>query len=168
MQEEKTLLTASLGFLVKDGQVLLAMKTQKIGKGCWNGYGGGIEAGETPEQSLVRELSEEAGLVTLPEFMAKVAVIDFYNTKSDGSQFVCRVHIYLVSQWQGEPQETETMVTPTWFSKDQLPLDDMMPADKKWLPVVLSGQKILAEARYAPFQQSLLEDVKIQYVDSFV
>ena len=152
---------------MKDDQVLLAMKTKKIGKGCWNGYGGGIEDGETPEDSLVREFAEEAKVTIAPESIVKVAVIDFHNTKTDGTIFVCKVHIYFVNQWEGKPQATDTMVTPTWFSKDRLPLDKMMPADKEWLPVVLSGQKILAEAHYTPFQQSLLKGVQIQCTDLF-
>jgi ADP-ribose pyrophosphatase YjhB (NUDIX family) len=85
MEEEKVLLNATLCFLVRNSKVLLGFKTKKIGKDCWNGYGGGIEEGEIPKQSALRELKEKTGMVALPESLEKAAIVDFHNTKSDGS-----------------------------------------------------------------------------------
>lgn len=167
MEEEKVLLNATLCFLVKNGKILLAFKTQKIGKDCWNGYGGGINDGENPKLAAVRELKEESGVIALPEFFEKSAVVDFHNTKTDGKTFVCRVHVYLVSEWIGDPRTTDEMVNPTWFDMENLPLDKMMPADREWLPIVLSGKKIIATAKLGPFQKTLLEKIKLQQVDSF-
>ncbi len=167
MEEEKTLLNATLCFPIQDKKVLLGFKTEKIGKDCWNGYGGGIDEGETPKQSALRELKEETGIIALPEFLEKSAIVDFHNTKSDGSSFICRVHVYLVFQWTGNPRVTDEMINPTWFDIEHLPLDKMMPADREWLPVVLSGKKIIATAKLGPFQKTLLEEVELQQVDSF-
>lgn len=44
-------------------QVLLAMKKKGFGEGWWNGYGGKVEAGETVEAAMVRELREESSTV---------------------------------------------------------------------------------------------------------
>jgi 8-oxo-dGTP pyrophosphatase MutT (NUDIX family) len=167
MQEEKILLNATLCFPIRDGKVLLGLKAKKIGQGRLNGYGGGIDGEETPEQSALRELFEEAKMKASPNSFKKVAIVDFYNTNSDGFSFTCRVHVYFVYQWEGEPQETEEMLEPTWYEKNALPLDGMMLADREWLPIVLAGKKIIAEARYGPFQKTLLEKVKLRYVDSF-
>jgi len=166
--EEKVLFNATVCFLVKEDKILLGLKTKKIGKGSWNGYGGGIEDDESPEDAAVRELREEtAGVVATPDDLEKIAIVDFHNTKTDGSVFVCKVHFYLVKNWEGEIKETEEMVNPTWFDKNNLPLDKMMPADKEWLPIALSGQKIIATAYLSPFQQESLKGVEMQYVDSF-
>ncbi len=162
-----TLLNATLCFLVRGDKVLLGFKARKIGKDYWNGYGGGIEDRETPRQATLRELKEETGIVALPKSLKKTAIVDFHNTKSDGSDFTCRVHVYLASQWTGEPQATKEMTNPTWFDTEHLPLDKMMPADREWLPVVLSGKKIIATARLGPFQKSLLGEVELHQVDSF-
>lgn len=165
MREEKVLTDATVCFLIKDDKVLLAMKADKIGKGCWNGYGGGIDGDESPEQSIVRELKEESCVDVFAEFLEKVAIVDAHNTKSDGTKFVCRVHIYLARKWSGEPVETTEMLTPTWFEIDNLP-SKMMLADKVWIPRVLAGEKVLVEAHYGPHQETLLSDVVVKQVAS--
>ena len=167
MPEEKMLLSATLCFLIRDEKILLALKTKKIGQGCWNGYGGGIDDGETPIQAMLRELKEEAKVEALRKDTDKVAIIDFHNIKSDGVSFTCRVHVYLVYAWKGQAQSTEEMQQPTWFKKKLLPLENMMPADRQWLPIVLSGKKIMAEFHYGPFQKTLLGRAKIDFVEFF-
>ena len=165
---EKVLAHATVCFLNKENKILLGIKGRHIGEGCWNGYGGGIDPGEKPKEAAVRELKEETnGVVALADDLEKIAEIDFHNTKSDGRNFVCKVHFYLVRKWQGEIQETEEMFSPTWFDMDNLPLEKMMPADKKWLPIALSGKKIKASPKYGPFQKELLEDFEIEGVASF-
>lgn len=165
---EKTLLEATLCFLVDGGRVLLAMKTKKIGVGCWNGYGGGIEPGESPEQAAVRELAEESGGITVASGdLEKVAVLDMENHRSDGGVFSCRVHVYLVHRWSGAAAETEEMKTPTWFGFDEVQRLRLMPADKVWLPLVLQGRKLMVQATYAPYQASLIGEVRIQDVENF-
>ncbi|MDD4931796.1 MAG: NUDIX domain-containing protein [Candidatus Colwellbacteria bacterium] len=165
--EEKVLLNATLCFPVAGDKVLMARKKGKIGKDCWNGYGGGIEKGEIPIQTAPRELFEESKLIARSEDMMKVAIIDFHNEKTDGEKFICRVHIYFLRQWTGDVCSTEEMVDPTWFYRDNLPFEEMMPADKEWLPIVLSGKKIMAKAYLGPFQKTLLAKMEIMEVDSF-
>ena len=168
-REEKVLFKATVCIPVKDGKVLLGMKTRKIGMGCWNGYGGGIEEGETILESAIRELEEESGLKAKIEDLEKVAIVDFHNEKSDGTIFVSRVHFFLVKDWDGEPKETEdgAMITPTFFYIDNLPYDKMMPADKEFFPLILSGKKVLVESHYTPFQKELKREVKIKEVEDF-
>src|SRR3989344_1856668 len=93
--KEKVLAHATVCFLIKENKILLAIKGRHIGEGCWNGYGGGIDPGEEPKE-------ETNGVIALPEGLEKIAEIDFHNTKSDGRNFVCKVHFYLVSKWRGE------------------------------------------------------------------
>ncbi|HAE36521.1 MAG: 7,8-dihydro-8-oxoguanine triphosphatase [Candidatus Nomurabacteria bacterium GW2011_GWF2_35_66] len=167
MQEEKVLFKATVCIPIKDGQVLLGMKTRKIGMGCWNGYGGGVDEGETIAECAIRELEEEVGLKAKFDDLEKVAIVDFHNEKSDGSMFVSRVHFFLVKDWIGEPTETEdgAMVTPTFFDLTDLPYDKMMPADREFFPLILNGKKVLVESHYTPYQKELKREVKIQEVE---
>ena len=168
MAEEKTLLNAVLCFPVRTGEVMLGLKLQKIGAGKLNGWGGGIESGEMPIQAMIRELFVESGGVkTEPGDYEKVAVIDFHNTKTDGTAFVCRVHIYLLLRWEGEFRTTDEIANPRWHRRDGLPLDEMMPADRAWLPPILAGRKLIGRAKYGPFQRELLEPMEIRYVVAF-
>ena len=166
--KEKVLLQAGLCFLISEGKVILAKKQKHIGRDCWNGYGGGIEKGETPEEATVRELGEESGgIETTTRNLEKVAIVDFHNTKEDGEIFICQVHIYLVRVWYGSAKSTDEMVDPTWFDINDLPFSEMLPADREWLPIALSGKKITAEAWYGPHQKELLRPVEIREVEGF-
>jgi len=168
MREEKVLLDATLGFLIKGDKILLAKKAKKIGAGCWNGYGGGINEGESPKEAMAREFNEEANIIVDESSLEKVAIIYFHNTKSDGNKFICKVYVYFVKKWQGDPIETEEMLCPTWFRFDSLPFDNMMPTDKVWMPEILSGKKIIAKAYLGPFQKESLANVEVEFVDKFI
>lgn len=168
MREEKELYSAVVCFLYKDDKILLGVETQKIGKGKRNGYGGGVED-ESILDCAVRELKEETGgVVAQPGDLEKIAIVHFHNTKSDGKTFVCKVHFFLVHKWKGEVKETEEMAEPKWFSINNLPLDEMMPSDKEWLPIALNGKKIIVKAYLGPFQEKSIGDVEITYVSSFL
>lgn len=60
------MILATLCYLKRDGCTLMVYRNKKpndIHAGKWNGLGGKIEAGETPEACVRREVEEEAGLV---------------------------------------------------------------------------------------------------------
>ncbi len=167
MLPKKVIPEFTLGFLVEPGQVLLALKTEKIGAGCWNGYGGKVESDESFDHCMWRELYEEADVLTEPKYLRKAALLRFKNTAADGQTTTCNIHVYLIHQWKGDPRPTRTMITPTWFDLDKLPLEQLMPADRTWLPLVLRGRKLEVEAWYGPYQEELLGPILIQHVDSF-
>lgn len=167
--KEKELVEATLGFLIKDNKVWLAIKTRNIGEGCWNGYGGGVEIEDKNIiECLKREVKQECEVKILEKAIEKVATIDFHNTKSDGETFVYKVHVFFIKDWEGEPKESEEMATPTIFEINNLPLKDMMPADREWLPLVLElvleGKKLIAEYYYGPFQKELIKEGKLRIV----
>jgi 8-oxo-dGTP diphosphatase len=59
--------------IVTDGGLLMHLRDDKPGiahPGCWAGFGGAVEDGETVEEALHREVAEETGLViTDPVFL---------------------------------------------------------------------------------------------------
>ena len=167
MKEEKVLYNAVVCFPVQNGGIWLGRKVKKIGAGLWNGWGGGIEEGETPVEATCRELFEEAGVKVKSKDLIKVAEVIFNNTKSDGQNFELRIHVYFAQDWIGEIAPSDEMAEPTLFPLDSVPYDQMMPADRDWLPPVLEGKKVKAEAWYGPFQESLLKETVINIVENF-
>lgn len=128
-------------FLVRDNEVLLAMKKRGFGEGRWNGVGGKVEPDETIKEAMVRECQEEIEVTPL-EF-EQVAEIDF-NELHLGNRDTLNVHVFVCGKWSGEPVETEEM-SPQWFKKDHLPLDSMWDDDSYWLPRALAGEKLRCE-----------------------
>lgn len=133
----------TLLFLVKNGEVLLAMKKRGFGAGRWNGVGGKFEPGETVEQALIRECQEEIGVT--PKHFWQVAEHDFQEFH-DGEQAHMHVYAYFCDEWEGEPTESEEMV-PKWFTYDDVPYKTMWPDDEYWLPEVLAGKKVFCTFR---------------------
>ena len=135
---------ATLCFLVRNGEILLALKKQKIGAGKWNGYGGGVELHETVEETAVREVREEACVEIALAALDKRGVATFYF---DGVP-TCQVHIFFVREWRGNPQETDEMGKPSWFLIEDIPYGEMLLADKELFPLVLTQRDIVAHAYY--------------------
>ena len=75
MKDEHVLYHATVVFLIKGNKVLLGKKTRKIGEGRFNGPGGGIEKGEIPEESAVRETFEETRVRVSPEKLERGAIV---------------------------------------------------------------------------------------------
>lgn len=164
---EKVLKEATLVFMVRDQEVLLGLKTESIGAGCRNGYGGGIEGEETPDECALREVKEESGVIIDPKSLVKVAEATFHNTKSDGTIFSCLVHVYIATAWKGEPRASKEMADPKWYRFDALPMHEFMPADPLWLPFIFDDKKIRVDAHYGPKQKTLTGPVIITDVLGF-
>lgn len=124
-------------FLVKNDQVLLAMKKRGFGEGKWNGAGGKVETDETIEQALIREAQEEINIT--PTNYEKVADITFDELHGNERKTM-QVHVFTCTQWIGSPEESEEM-RPKWFNFDEIPYSSMWSDDQYWLPLVLQGKK---------------------------
>jgi 8-oxo-dGTP pyrophosphatase MutT (NUDIX family) len=128
-------------------RVLLGKKKERPGKkfgaGYWNGFGGGVEEGESIEQSACRETREECGLNVRPEDLKKVAHINFiFESKREYDH---DVHVFITNKFAGEPIETDEMA-PQWHELHNLPINEMWPSDTHWVPLVLQeGKTIEAE-----------------------
>lgn len=132
----------TLLFLIKEDQILLAMKKRGFGMGRFNGVGGKIEPGETIEQAMIRECQEE--IEVTPTNYWKVAEHDFRLDKGNAEWKQMYTHVYFCDKWEGEPVETEEMA-PQWFDRSDIPYDKMWQDDAHWLPRVLEGQKVFGD-----------------------
>ena len=130
--------TCTLAFLRRKDEILLAMKKRGFGAGRWNGVGGKAEPGESLQQTMTRECQEEIGITPLQA--DKVAIHDFVMNASIDPWHM-HVHVFFVTKWHGEPQETDEMA-PRWFRLSEIPYDDMWQDDILWLPAALLGKKL--------------------------
>ena len=130
----KQLLTLSI--VQSDNRILLAMKKRGMGANRWNGYGGKVESGESIEEAARREALEE-GKINFGEMDNRGLII--FKFRNDPITY--EVHLFSVTEYNGEPRETEEM-RPQWFDINSIPYDDMWPADRYWLPIFLEGKKI--------------------------
>jgi 8-oxo-dGTP pyrophosphatase MutT (NUDIX family) len=110
--------------------ILLGMKKRGFGEGWWNGFGGKLLNNESYEDSARRETLEEVGLHI--SNLLHLANLHFYFDGALG--VVSRAYS---CDFTGEPAETEEM-RPQLFQPNQLPFNDMWPADRLWIPKVLS------------------------------
>jgi 8-oxo-dGTP diphosphatase len=133
---------ATLCFVVQGGpfqKVLLGLKKVGFGQGKFDGFGGKIEAGETPLVAAIRELEEESGLRATPEQMQYVAHLVFvFPAKPEWSQIV---HAFVATQWTGTPAESVEMI-PTWFDLQDIPYPQMWDDSTYWLPRILAGGRL--------------------------
>ena len=89
-QAERRAIVAAGAVVVDDeGRVLLVRRGHAPSAGEWTLPGGRVEAGETPEAAIVRELREETALVA-----SVVASLGVVTLEREGATYV--IHEYLV------------------------------------------------------------------------
>mmetsp|Transcript_9651 Transcript_9651/g.16966 ORF Transcript_9651/g.16966 Transcript_9651/m.16966 type:complete len:182 (+) Transcript_9651:234-779(+) len=131
-------------FVVDGGRILLGMKKRGFGAGKWNGFGGKLDAGETPLQAAQREFKEEAGVTMLdPKLVGKV-VYTYDGMEKDLKVFVFRA----TSLEPEQPQESEEMA-PAWFDTDKIPFDSMWADDRYWHKHLLDNTRFEARFEFA-------------------
>jgi len=121
----KLVLVAACALVDADGRVLIAQRPPgKTMAGLWEFPGGKVEAGERLEDSLIRELEEELGIVVreaclAPLTFASHAYSDFHLLMP---LFVCR-------RWEGTvtPREGQSLA---WVKPNRLRDYPMPPADE--------------------------------------
>ena len=120
----KTILVSAVALIDPDGRVLLAQRPEgKSMAGLWEFPGGKVEAGETPEAALIRELEEELGINTWQSCLAPLTFAS--HTYED---FHLLMPLFACRKWQGIPQPQEGQ-SLKWVRKQDLRSYPMPAAD---------------------------------------
>jgi 8-oxo-dGTP diphosphatase len=124
--------TATLLFVVREGQILLIHKKRGLGAGKINGPGGRLEPGESAESAAVREVEEE--LCITPTGVRRSGELRFQFT--DGHSIHC--FVFRANDFLGSPQTTDEAI-PQWFPVGEIPYHRMWADDRIWLPLMLES-----------------------------
>jgi len=155
--------TYTLGFLFRNGKIILAKKKRKIGAGKWNGYGGRVEEGEEKLECLAREILEECGAVVEKKDCKELGEMKFSFEGKD--ELHNKVLIYRIDRFLDEPRETEEMGEPKEFNINEVPYSEMMVGDDKFMPLFLEGKKFKGKIHFSENGEELIESVVNEVVD---
>jgi 8-oxo-dGTP diphosphatase len=117
-------IVAACALLDHEGRVLLAKRPEgRPLAGLWEFPGGKVEAGERPEDALIRELREELGVAIAKEDLMPLTFAS--HTYPD---FHLLMPVYLCRRWQGAVAAHEGQEL-LWVMPDTLRHYEMPPAD---------------------------------------
>ena len=109
--------------LDEDGKILATQRGYGAMKDGWEFPGGKMEPGETPQEALQREISEELAVtIEVDEFLCTV----HYNYP----EFYLTMHCYWCHVVQGAVKLLEHEAA-RWLAMDQLNTVDWLPADQE-------------------------------------
>ncbi len=121
----RLVLVAACALIDPDGRILIAQRPQgKSMAWLWEFPGGKIEAGERPEQSLIRELKEELGIAVKEECLAPLTFASHLYP-----DFHLLMPLYVCRRWEGivTAQEQQKL---KWARPAELQNYPMPPADE--------------------------------------
>ncbi|HZG30328.1 8-oxo-dGTP diphosphatase [Ensifer adhaerens] len=123
------LLVAACALIDVDNRILLSKRPEgKALAGLWEFPGGKVEPGETPEETLVRELREELGIETKVPCLAPLTFASHtYET------FHLLMPLYVCRRYEGIPRGAEGQEIK-WVRASQLRDYPMPPADEPLIP----------------------------------
>ena len=118
-------MSAKLVLVAADGRVLLAQRPAgRPMAGLWEFPGGKVEAGERPEETLIRELKEELGIVVNEACLAPLTF-----ASHSYPDFHLLMPLYVCRRWEGTATALEGQAL-AWVRANRLRDYPMPPADE--------------------------------------
>ena len=131
-EAKKIMLVAACALIDADRRVLIAQRPEgKPMAGLWEFPGGKVEQGETPEETLIRELREELGIVTQVPCLAPLT---FASHAYD--DFHLLMPLYICRRYEGIARGLEGQAVK-WARTRDLRDYPMPAADEPLVPFLI-------------------------------
>lgn len=126
------LLVAACALIDADGRVLIAQRPKgKPMAGLWEFPGGKVEPGETPEETVIRELREELGIETRTACLAPLTFASHAYER-----FHLLMPLFVCRRFWGTPHPHEGQAIK-WVRPLKLRDYPMPPADAPLIPFLV-------------------------------
>lgn len=129
MTDKQIVLVTACALVDADGRVLLSQRPEgKKLAGLWEFPGGKVEAGETPESALIRELAEELGVITKEDCLAPLTFASYgYD------DFHLLMPLFICRRFEGPARGLEGQAIK-WVRPRDMRQYPMPPADEPLIP----------------------------------
>ena len=128
---QSLLLVVAVALIDPDGRVLIAQRPEgKSMAGLWEFPGGKIEAGERPEDALIRELAEELNIA-----VKEACLAPFTFASHTYNDFHLLMPLYVCRRWDGTPQPRHHAALK-WARPKDLSHYPMPAADLPLIPML--------------------------------
>ena len=138
------MLLATLCYIQHDNQTLMLHRVKKqndIHAGKWNGLGGKFEAGETPEECVIREVKEESGLdIRHPKLVGLLLFPDF-----KGADWY--VFVFTANEFDGELIDSDEGHLE-WIHNAEVESLPLWESDHVFMPWIREGKFFSAKFVY--------------------
>ena len=114
MPEQQPILAASAVILDSAGRFLLVQRANPPEEGHWTLPGGRVDPGETLEQTAIREVYEETGVIV--RIIKELGQLNV----PEGKGGTYEIHDFLAEWIGGEPVAGDDATNVGWFRPDEL------------------------------------------------
>jgi 8-oxo-dGTP diphosphatase len=125
------MINSTLCYLRNSDKTLMLYRNKKdfdIHEGKWNGLGGKIEPGESPDECIIREVKEESGYDIFKPALKGFITFPKFDKINDWLVF-----IYICEEYKGEMIESNEG-TLKWVKNNELLNLNLWEGDKVFMP----------------------------------
>ncbi|MGE5400553.1 MAG: NUDIX hydrolase [Ignavibacteriales bacterium] len=137
---------ATLCYIKHNGATLMLHRIKKqndMHEGKWNGLGGKLELGETPEECVIREVREESGLLIESPLLHGFITFPAFDGFEDWYVFV-----FTAARFSGEMIDSHEGVLK-WIPDDELFSLNLWEGDRIFIKWLLQDKFFSAKFNYS-------------------
>lgn len=151
------MIVSTLGYVRRDGKTLMLHRNKRdsdFHKGKYNGLGGKIEPGESPEACMVREIHEESGLTVTDMRLRGVITFPLFDGANDWLTFV-----YEITDFEGELIDCDEG-SLHWIADEAIPTLNLWEGDPIFLEWIYHGKDFFSAKFIYLNKQFISHEVK--------